>query len=123
MLRLSPLIAVVIALLAPAGAAALDSGDTGAGCDLDLDGHDALYCGGDDCNDLDATVSPGAEELPGDGLDQNCDGFDRIAVEGESPRLLAGGAGTCAAAPGGATALGLLLALCTLASRSSRCAR
>jgi serine protease len=42
------------------------------GClDLDSDGYST--CEGD-CNDSDATIYPGAEELCGDGLDDNCDG-------------------------------------------------
>ncbi len=50
--------------------------DTAAVCDLDGDAHDALFCDGDDCNDDDATVFPGADEVADDGLDQDCDGYD-----------------------------------------------
>ncbi len=39
--------------------------------DLDRDGHSPLF-GGDDCDDLDASVHPGALDLPDDGVDQNC---------------------------------------------------
>ena len=42
-------------------------------CDKDNDGHQDYACGGDDCNDLEPTVYPGAEEKC-DGLDNACSG-------------------------------------------------
>jgi hypothetical protein len=45
-------------------------------CDQDGDGHDAYACEGDDCDDGDATVQPGAQELC-NGHDDDCDGEDR----------------------------------------------
>jgi arylsulfatase A-like enzyme len=46
--------------------------------DLDRDGASALL-GGGDCDDLDPARHPGAVDVPGDGIDQDCDGADAIA--------------------------------------------
>ena len=40
----------------------------------DLDGDGFIAC--EDCDDSDFMISPSEEELPADGLDQNCDGVD-----------------------------------------------
>jgi arylsulfatase A-like enzyme len=47
--------------------------------DGDGDGFSARF-GGGDCNDHDATTYPGADDVPGDGIDQNCESGDARAV-------------------------------------------
>ena len=48
-----------------------------------------------DCNDLDATVYPGATEVPYDGIDQNCDGKDLVDVDGDGWSATAAGGEDC----------------------------
>ena len=43
--------------------------------DHDGDGFSARF-GGGDCDDTRADVYPGAEDIPGDGIDQDCEGGD-----------------------------------------------
>ena len=44
--------------------------------DRDFDG-DGYSVSGGDCNDLDSSINPSAEEICGDGIDQDCDGSDK----------------------------------------------
>lgn len=39
---------------------------------------------GDDCNDAETAINPGAAELPADGIDQNCDGLEACYVDADS---------------------------------------
>jgi len=45
--------------------------------DFDRDGYSFLL-GGGDCNDGDPTINPGAYDIPGNGLDEDCFGGDRV---------------------------------------------
>lgn len=47
--------------------------------DRDRDGYSALF-GGGDCNDRDRTINPGALDVPGNGIDEDCTGADTPAV-------------------------------------------
>ena len=56
--------------------------DEGIFVDLDGDGYPGLECvfgqlvESIDCDDTDPSINPGAEEIPFNGIDENCDGFD-----------------------------------------------
>ena len=105
----------------------------GEGSIDDLDG---------DCDDDDATVFPGAEDLPDDGVDQDCDGADATEAAGGDTGDTGdagdtgaddtgaddtgtvgdddddgGGKASCSAVPGASLAAGLLGALVALARR------
>jgi len=56
-----------------------DTGKTETGCafsccDRDGDGYNSTACGGTDCNDTNPNIYPGATEIYGNGIDDNCNG-------------------------------------------------
>ena len=60
--------------------------------DADGDGFE----GDDDCNDDNAAVNPDAEDVVGDGVDNNCDGIDGLDTDGDGYAAIASGGDDCA---------------------------
>jgi Ca2+-binding RTX toxin-like protein len=66
--------------------AQVDATDQVTGCEysrrgdvpvpVDADGDGFVAGAGFDCNDADPAINPGAKDIVGDGIDQNCDGLD-----------------------------------------------
>jgi choline-sulfatase len=85
------LVALAVGARVPEGAPAYQAVSDGAiglrfalalarrATDHDGDGFSARF-GGGDCDDHDATIYPGADDIPGDGIDQNCEGGDAKLV-------------------------------------------
>ena len=71
------------------------------GCDMTVDGPPSADFDGDgfyegqDCNDVDAAVFPGAEEVWYDGVDQDCAGDDDHDADGDGVRAPSGGGTDC----------------------------
>jgi len=55
--------------------------------DRDADGFMSALRGGPDFDDSDPAVYPGAPEIPGDGIDQDCNGCDLAAVRGRDGEI------------------------------------
>jgi arylsulfatase A-like enzyme len=67
--------------------------------DVDRDGFSARF-GGGDCDDRRADVFPGAEDIPGDGIDGNCEGGDaKLAADTGGGAGAQAGGGEDAAPP------------------------
>lgn len=56
----------------------LVTSDSGIDCDVDGDGFETERCLGLDCDDDDPDINPDALEIPGDEIDQDCDGVDAM---------------------------------------------
>jgi hypothetical protein len=66
------------------------------GWDVDGDGHLPLECdGGDDCDDENPTINPSADDVPYDGIDQDCDGYDNLDADGDGFDALEVGGNDC----------------------------
>ncbi|MSQ04114.1 MAG: hypothetical protein EXR71_19865 [Myxococcales bacterium] len=64
--------------------------------DLDGDGYISAEAGGDDCDDADAAVHPGASDTWYDGVDQNCDEASDYDQDGDGHDSISAGGDDCA---------------------------
>ncbi len=63
--------------------------------DHDQDGFVAIELGGDDCDDLDPSINPGAVDDTVDGIDWNCDFNDLTDADGDGTASQASGGKDC----------------------------
>ena len=82
----------------------------GSSCPVPTDGNIVLV--GGDCDDGDALVYPGATEIAGDGIDQDCDGGDLTDTDTDTEGIIAGRfQGGCACDTGTASGAWAMLGL------------
>lgn len=65
-------------------AAACQPGYITTGVDADNDGYASVESGGDDCDDADVGINPGADDVQNDGVDQDCTGSDWTTGEADA---------------------------------------
>ncbi|MBO87582.1 MAG: hypothetical protein CL927_19705 [Deltaproteobacteria bacterium] len=63
--------------------------------DADLDGYASPDWGGEDCDDLESTVNPGAEEIWYDGIDSDCAGDDDLDQDADGWQAASQGGEDC----------------------------
>lgn len=73
--------------------------DTSEGDSEDADG-DGITVAGGDCDDSDATISPYSQDVPYDGIDQDCDGVDVTDVDQDGYDAIEAGGTDCDDADG-----------------------
>ncbi len=95
-------------------------GDTYAGTPWEYcDAPDASYVVDlADCNDADTSIHPGATDVPGDGIDQNCDGVDASAGD-TGPKTGEGGCG-CTSGGRGDVGAALIIGAALVVGRRRR---
>jgi len=80
-LRLLPIVTLGLSLL---------------GCQAKTEDYDRDGFTGDlDCNDTEASINPGAEEIPYDSIDQDCDGEDLLDADGDGVNAIGVGGTDC----------------------------
>ncbi len=91
----------------------------GVALDQDEDGVIAMSCGGNDCNDNNQNIKPGAKEICNDGIDNDCDGLTDTIDENDCSGK--DGGCNCTSAPASVpTALWSLITALAIVMRTRR---